>query len=110
MSVIRPDRNGVFPRLDLPFYGPIALGNGTKFHFGILRCGDVGRRLFVGIEGHGAYTFGSFVHSGYAEEKLGLLPDDAGNVADLINGQLGLRDVPTQGLYDDDLCAEGVTS
>ena len=88
------------------WHGEVNLGNGTAFTiFMAWTDRDVDDRvLFVGVEGHGAYSFSHFVHWTYAAEKLGLLQGDAANIADLINHQLGKgRDSPAQGEYDPDL-------
>lgn len=89
---VRPSPEGRFPavlshdRLDT-FYGDIALGNGTQWKFFLALTPEVNPRVFVGIELHGAYAFDDFAETFYVAEKLGLLPGDAMNVADLINDQ-----------------------
>lgn len=83
-----------------PFYGAVALGNKTMFKFGMFWVDNKPITLFVAIEGHGAYTFRNPVQSGYVQGKLNLLREDAGNVADFINAQLGHSDkFKPQGFY-----------
>jgi hypothetical protein len=88
-----------------PFYGSVALGNGTQWRFGAFFT--PGGKLFVGIEEHGAYVFDGFVHFTYAMEKFHILNGDAMNVADWINAQIFEPEQIQQGHYKDDLCLEG---
>lgn len=106
---IRPNRLGQFPKLLLPFYGDVSLGNGTQYKIGMFICPN--GRLFVGVENKGAYTFGSWCHHSYAKEKLNLrFEGDARNIADLINCQLGhpleFEGVACQGGYDKNMCED----
>lgn len=105
MTTHRPNVEGRFERLALPFYGAVALGNGTQYRISAFRQGS---RLVVGIETHGTYTFGAFVHWAYAAEKLQLLQSDAENVADWINDQLSISPELRQGRYEPDLTSQGV--
>jgi hypothetical protein len=68
------------------FYGEVDLGDGTSLKIGMFWVNDT--RLFVGIEGYGAYTFGTYVDPSYAYEKLIHNKIDAGNLSDFINTQL----------------------
>jgi hypothetical protein len=80
-------------------YFRVALGDGTAFNIGMVWVYDgEDRRLFVGVEGHGAYTFSKGVHYSYLMEKLKLFEWDAMNLADFLNRQLG-RTGPAQGKY-----------
>ena len=104
---IRPTTKGKFPKLTLPFYGDISLGNSTQYKFGMFICPN--GRLFVGIEGRGAYTFSGWCHCSYTQEKLGLrFRGDASAVADLINCQLGqpldFESKECQGEYHESMC------
>ena len=93
---VRPFPDGTFPHVGQPFYGDVALGNGTRWRIGLSMHG---RRLLVSIEGRGSYGFDSFVAAIYASEKLGIGRSDAENVSDFINDQLG-ADGRRQGSYD----------
>jgi len=108
MIRMRPTKDGIWSLKPKPFYGELPLGNGTLFTVGAFELGFDGR-LFVGIEGHGAYTFNGFVSWNYAAEKLGLLEGDARNVADWINAQLNINIIGSgrgpQGFYDERFCA-----
>ncbi len=104
---IRPTIDGKFPKLDLPFYGDVSLGNSTQYKVGMFKT--VSGRLFVGVEGKPCYTFGNWCHYSYAAEKLGLrFEGDARNIADFINSQLGhdlsAEGEKCQGTYDTKLC------
>lgn len=91
----------VLPEFQSVWYGTVNLGNGTAFAIGMFWFLDDGdRRLFMGVEGHGAYPFRGFVHWTYAAKKLGLLEGDAMNIADLLNRQLGHNEGSAQGEYD----------
>lgn len=89
--------------ISLPFYGEIALGNGTQwaFHIAAVNNGP----LLVTIMGKGGYGFGSFAHPDYVGEKLGLPLqfNDRMNVADLINELLKIE-AQEFGQYYEDLC------
>lgn len=93
-----PNRDGkpfdqVVPLVHLDgtfFHGNVTLGNWTMFKVCAVRI--FLDKLFIAVEHHGCYTFGSWVHWEYAAEKLGLLPADARNMADWINVQLGAFD------------------
>lgn len=107
---IRPNTEGRFPKLILPFYGDVSLGNSTMYKMGMFTCPN--GRLFLGIENKGAYTFGGWCHYSYAQEKLGLrFSGDAKSVADLINCQLGnpleFEGRVCQGEYNKDMCEIG---
>ena len=103
----RANGQRLFRKVSLPFFGPVALGNGTQFIIAAsvlpLAGGDV---LSVSVEGWGSYTFGHFIAATYAAEKLGLLVGDGANVADWINDQLG-PSKGRQGSYDKDLLDGG---
>lgn len=86
------------------FYGEVSLGNMTQYK--IFAYFVTPRRLLIGIEGRGCYTFEGFVHMSYAMEKLNLLPGDAANISDWINAQLEIENYPTQGRYDKRLMFE----
>ena len=102
----RPNRQGKFNIVSTPFYGDVSLGNFTQYKVGIFRCAN--RRLFVGVEGNGAYTFEGWCHYGYVAEKLGLkFEGDARNMADFINCQLGIEH-KQQGTYDSSLCEDDI--
>lgn len=84
-------KNGkwVFEPVELPFYGDVSLANGTQFRVGVFAVPRSASRIFVGVEGRGAYTFGSFVHPSYVSEKFNLPDSDANAMANFINAQLG---------------------
>lgn len=107
MRIIRPDSTGRFPKVTLPFYGPVALGNGTQWTFSVVPGGN---GIVVSIEGRGSYSFGHFVHWTYASEKLGLMQGDAENVADFVNDQLGVEEDVRMGAYTPQLTSDGSTS
>ena len=84
--VVQENGNYGFDEVDLPFYGDVSLANMTQFKIGVFKC-DNGR-LFVGIEGHGSYTFDAFSCPSYVAEKLNLkYESDAKSVTDFIQGQ-----------------------
>jgi hypothetical protein len=90
----------MFSTLPHGYYGRITLGNGNAYDIGMMWVEvDEDRRLLISIIDKGAYTFGGFVHSTYALEKLNILIWDAQNLADFINRQLGLTGKP-QGRYE----------
>lgn len=97
---VRPNKfeGCLWQLLELPFYGDIALGNGTAYRIYLSELSNA--RLFVGIESRGCYTFSRFVHYSYAMEKLNLFESDARNFADFINTQLKVFDQKSvQGNY-----------
>lgn len=97
--LIPVNQQGLWDKLDLPYYGKIGLVNGTMFTISLVRFEQ---RLSVGVEGRGSYTFSVWVHWTYAGEKLHLLPADAKPLSDFINCQLGLyREDRVQGDYSD---------
>lgn len=105
-----PNPSGVLPRwniVETPFYARLCLGNATCFQ--VFAAWIDGARLFVGVEGQGAYTFGRYAHFTYVKEKLNVTSSDARALADWINTQLGIRH-PTdeQGAYDDQYCEKGI--
>lgn len=79
-----------FDKVAQPFYGKVSLANGTQFNVACFEVLDGAQdgRLFVGIEGHGCYTFGHFTHFSYAMEKLNLRESDARAMSDFINSQV----------------------
>lgn len=103
---VRPNPEGFFPNLRMPFYGLVSLANGTALSFGMFWARV--DRLFVGVEMHGAYAFDNEVVWPYVTEKLRLQYEtDARNVAAFINDQLypdnrSLR----QGRYEAQFCLE----
>lgn len=105
---IRPTTQGVFPKLIYPFYGEVSLGNSTAYKMGVFKNPD--GRLFLGIEGKGAYVFSGWCHWSYVQEKLSIRwENDARNVADFINCQLDHEGVwlghdKPQGQYDPKMC------
>lgn len=101
MFSLRPGVNKRWEVIILPFYGQIDLGNFTQFTIGMFSTLE--GRIFIGVEGHGAYTFAHFVHWSYAVEKLKLLESDARNLSDFINAQLYCNE-KEQGYYQTDLC------
>ena len=110
MATERPTRmkgRGRWREVSKPFYGDVALGNGTQYKIG---CWITERNeLFVGVEGKGCYTFPRWTHPSYVKEKLGLRFDgDAKNFADFINHQLGgiAEDYEEEGEYQDQFCGE----
>lgn len=111
MTIIRPVRGGdgkptwdALPKENFPFRGDVALGNMTQYVVSAFMLDD--GRLCVGVEGHGVYTFRSFVHWTYAAEKLNIQNQaDASNLSDWINAQLGYADMGLQGSYLDGLVA-----
>ena len=82
-----------FDAVDLPFYGEVSLATATQFTIGMffIEHGVSAGRIFVGIEGHGAYTFSARTHANYVAEKLRLGETDAKSVADFITGQFGVH-------------------
>jgi len=85
-----------------PWVGTLCLGNGTAFvTTGFTRLTISGTRLFVGIERKGCFFFplGRAIYPTYVEEKLNLCKGDASNIADWINVQIGIVDVPEFGTY-----------
>ena len=98
----------IWPIVEIPFYGRVALANGTALTIGMMQV-EGGDNIFVGVEGKGAYIFGGWVEELYVAEKLGFLQhmSDARNLADFINRQtLGERHenyIP-RGEYDPELC------
>ena len=103
MTLISPSLKGVFPKLTLPFYGNVSLGNATMFKVYLSRLPD--GFLLCAIVSRSAYPFQGYVHSSYAAEKLNLYGADAKNFADFLNSQLGM-DVQMQGSYEAQYCAE----
>lgn len=104
MTPIRPNKFGVFPRLETGVY-QVCLGNSSMFDIGII---VFDRGVFVGIYGYGAYSFAVRVDAGYAQDKLKLkFKGDAANIADLINDQLyEPGSIERQGEYTEQLCAK----
>jgi hypothetical protein len=103
----RPGKDHRHPRVALPFYGDVALGNGTMWKIGAFMTAT--GRLFVGVERHGSYTFQHWVHIAYASEKLEIgFIGDAGCMADWVNDQLGHADPDgnRQGVYQDEFVGE----
>mgnify|MGYP007064306531 CR=1 FL=1 len=82
-----------FDELELPFYGRVSLANGTEFTVGVfcIRQGKQVGRIFVGVEGKGAYTFSANSLPSYVAEKLGLGETDSRSMADFISGQYGIH-------------------
>ena len=103
---MRPNKIGAekrWPKYDIEtFYGDLSLGNATMFRIG---CFWTKGRLFLAIEGRGAYTFHNWVHRGYVQEKIGLMEGDAANVADFLNAQLGHPE-DLQGYYNERSCGD----
>lgn len=84
-----------------PFYGEVALGNGTLFTTGAFLTDD---GIFVGVQNHKCWTFAATGDWSYVAERLNLLPSDAQNLTDWINAQLGAVDVEEVGRYNPDRC------
>lgn len=105
MTAIRPNKSGVFPRLETGVH-QVCLGNSSMFDIGIIVFPAAG--LFVGIYGYGAYSFAFRADAGYVQDKLKLrFGSDAANIADLINDQLyEPGSVKRQGEYTEQLCAK----
>jgi hypothetical protein len=83
-----------FDAVTLPFYGEVALGNGTQWRIGMFLVpkGRYAGWLAVGIEDHGFYIFEDAPHWGYVKEKLGIShASDAQSVADFIASQMHVR-------------------
>lgn len=111
-EIIRPNAKGIpFPRLPLPFYGRVALGNGSMLRIGVIQVWDeedgklVKDGVMLAIDGGMAYTFHTYANAGYVADKLGLVGSDAPNMADLINCQLE-NGAPKQGHYEEWLCEQ----
>jgi len=104
MTTIRPNKLGVFPRLETGVH-QVCLGNSSMFNIGIFAETFP---LFVAIESHGAYGFGVTAHAGYVKDKLKLrFEGDAANIADFINDQLyEPGSIERQGEYTEQLCAK----
>lgn len=109
---VRPTKDGVFPVVNLPFFDEVSLGNCTQFKV-YCALSPKGDRLVVGVMGKGFYTFSTYVHWRYVEEKLKLLSGDSHNMSDFINSQLEpLNDLCTgyyqrsKGIYYEYLCRE----
>lgn len=102
MTLISPSLKGVFPKVLLPFYGNVSLGNMTMYKVYLSRLPD--GFTFVGIERKGCYPFKGYVHASYAAEKLNLYDSDAKNFADFLNCQLGHTGETGQGTYDEQYC------
>ena len=75
-----------YPKLAMPFYGDVSLGNMTQFKVFVMM---VDERLALGVEGKGFYTFYGFTHPSYVYEKLNVYVSDAKSIADFINAQFG---------------------
>ena len=90
-----------------PFYGDIALGNGTQWKIAAFFVPLA--KMFIGVETRGCYTFCGFVHYSYAMEKLNIGEPDARNLSDWINCQLSINDTDykEQGNYEKNLISEG---
>lgn len=105
----------IYPSQDKPRWVPLVsssfnaplvinlmLGNGTAFIvISFTRLTTSGKRLFVGIERKGCFffPFGRAIYPTYVEEKLNLAKSDANHMADWINAQIGIIDVPEFGNY-----------
>ncbi len=104
---IRPNRDGVFPRLLTKqiqkVYTEVAIGNGTQYKIALLTTLN---GVFVGINDRGAAEFTGYVIWEYVKEKLALKwNSDARHVADFVNDQLGFKQ-PRQGAYNAAFCEE----
>lgn len=112
MRTVRAGQDHYFPKLDLPFVGQVALGNGTQwlFHIETYRQG-----VYVAIL-QTSYRWGESLRLIDAEQPIRtdtlrkrfpkMLDGDAGNIADLLNDQ---RDAPPeerQGYYHSNLLRE----
>jgi hypothetical protein len=103
MQTIRPNSSTCastkFHKLDLPFSGQIALGNMTQWEFYMSNNGKTIYVSILNMYSSGVFDINSYVTS---EKVRAVLPDlmlgDAGNVADLINSQLGHKG-QLQGYY-----------
>lgn len=111
MPVVRPNSRGRFPALDNPFIGDIALGNGTQWMF-MIALFDEKLSVFIRGWGHAVLPDASVqpealmtaLHASNPPRYHRILMGDAGNVADLLNDQLGYgNDVPRRGHYYPDL-------
>jgi hypothetical protein len=96
-----------FPKLELPFYGQIALGNMTQWEFAISNNGktiyiSVINKNISGVFDINSYATSERVHMVLPEIMLG----DAANIADLLNSQLGHKG-ELQGYYYPRLLEEG---
>ena len=83
------------------YYGYVAYGNMTQHE--IFMCCNINGEVIIGIYERGCYKFAHYAHMSYVSEKLNLGLGDAGNVADLINGALGIEPYEDQGFYYPDL-------
>jgi hypothetical protein len=105
MREIRPTKEGKWPILGngAPFRGQVALGNMTQYKMTLWHCED---GLVIAIDERGAYSFNSYSHWAYVQDKLGLKYEgDARNIADLINDQF--RELcDRQGEYNPQLCRD----
>lgn len=101
MEPIRPILPGRFPRLLDTMVHTVALGNMTSMQI-FTWMDPKTAETYVGIVGMGFYKFTDYAHAGYVQDKLKLVPGDAGNVADFINSQLCIKweDWEPQGRYD----------
>lgn len=103
MTPIRPNQQGVFPRVTNGVH-EIALGNGTQHRILVHAAHGI---LAIGIMGKGCYEFGHTAHPAYVMEKLGLHPyeGDANHVADFINDQIYQPGfIGRHGAYAESLC------
>lgn len=111
MTTIRPNKQGIWPRL-MPGIYSLALGNGTQFEAAVLFNQDTlaeGHELALGLFGRGCYAFAIRADAGYVACKLGLTHyiGDAANVADFINDQLfEPGSVKRQGRYSPNFCED----
>lgn len=76
-----------FDKVELPFYGDVSLGNGTRFTVGLFKTRS--KELFIGIEHMGAYTFNELMLPSYVAQKLRLSMYEAKSITDFIDGQFG---------------------
>jgi hypothetical protein len=88
----------VIEEFHVPYMNFIDLGNYTLFRMVAFKTLLPRVGFYVGIEGRGNFYFGSSkaFHWEYVQEKLSLLEPDARSIADWMNAQLGLVNVPAQ--------------
>lgn len=105
-TLIRPNPQGVFPRIKPGVVHDVALGNSSMFPIVVITDDGFGS-MFVAVERHGAYCFSTQAHAGYVSEKLKIKHEgDAENIANFINDQMfEPGEVERQGRYAPKLCS-----
>lgn len=110
-EIVRPKKYGKnrWRKVALPFYGRVALGNGTMLRIGMVQIWDeedgraVKDGIFLGVDDGRAYVFHTYASKNYVEEKMKMLGWDAANLTDFINAQLENGASPI-GQYLDECC------